>query len=169
MFFHSPSKNKNIIWVDDYNAFCYEVLEDVIHHHLEHGWTVSHTEEHYQGLKQSTNGIEHGLPFIFRLDMHVVEAPADIKLSEVLGPIELQNKFGDQEKGVLVLDCYGIKRAIVLDQAEQTIFLLDKEDQSSHKEFRGPNLSSVQVFFEEGVELLLLHRGQRVPLERLGF
>ena len=47
--------------------------------------------------------------------MHVVEAPADIKLSEVLGPIELQNKFGDQEKGVLVLDCYGIKRAIVLD------------------------------------------------------
>ena len=115
MFFHSPSKNKNIIWVDDYNAFCYEVLEDVIHHHLEHGWTVSHTEEHYQGLKQSTNGIEHGLPFISRLDTYIVEAPADIKLSEVLGPIELQNKFGDQEKEVFVLDCHSIKREIVLD------------------------------------------------------
>ena len=47
--------------------------------------------------------------------MYIVEALADIKLSKVLGPMELQDKFRDQEEEVLVLDYYSIKRVIVLD------------------------------------------------------
>ena len=47
--------------------------------------------------------------------MYIVEALADIKLSKVLGSMELQDKFRDQEEEVLVLDYYSIKRVIVLD------------------------------------------------------
>jgi len=59
--------------------------------------------------------MEHSLLFISRLNMYIVEALADIKLSKVLGPMELQDKFRDQEEEVLVLDYYSIKRVIVLD------------------------------------------------------
>jgi len=59
--------------------------------------------------------MEHSLLFISRLDIYIVEALADIKLSKVLGPMELQDKFRDQEEEVLVLDYYSIKRVIVLD------------------------------------------------------
>ena len=59
--------------------------------------------------------MEHSLLFISRLDIYIVEALADIKLSKVLGPMELQDKFRDQEEEVLVLDYYSIKRVIVLN------------------------------------------------------
>jgi len=59
--------------------------------------------------------MEHSLLFISRLDIYIVEALADIKLSKVLGSMELQDKFRDQEEEVLVLDYYSIKRVIVLD------------------------------------------------------
>jgi len=59
--------------------------------------------------------MEHSLLFISRLDIYIVEALADIKLSKVLGPIELQDKFRDQEEEVLILDYYSIKRVIVLN------------------------------------------------------
>jgi len=59
--------------------------------------------------------MEHSLLFISRLDMYIVEALADIKLSKVLGSMELQDKFRDQEEEVLILDYYSIKRVIVLN------------------------------------------------------
>jgi len=59
--------------------------------------------------------MEHSLLFISRLDIYIVEALADIKLSKVLGPMELQDKFRDQEEEVLILDYYSIKRVIVLN------------------------------------------------------
>ena len=89
IFFHSSSKNENVVQVDNYNTFCYKVLEDVVHHYLEYGWTVSHTKKYYQQLKQSMVGMEHGLPFISGLDMYIVETPANIKLGEILGSTKL--------------------------------------------------------------------------------
>jgi len=40
------TKDEDVIHVDDHNPFIYELLEDVIHHHLECRWAVSETEEH---------------------------------------------------------------------------------------------------------------------------
>jgi len=34
-------------------------------------------------------GMECGLPFIFGLDMYIVETPANIKLGEILGSTKL--------------------------------------------------------------------------------
>ena len=36
--------------IDHHNAFCYEIPEDIVHHGLEGGWAVSHSEEHHQVL-----------------------------------------------------------------------------------------------------------------------
>jgi len=62
----------------DNDTFCYEVLEDVIHHGLEDGGAVGHTKEHYQRFEQVSIGPESCLPLISRLDVDVVETPTNI-------------------------------------------------------------------------------------------
>jgi len=47
MLFLHPSEDQDVIQIDYHNAFCYEVLEDVVHHDLEGGWTVGYPKEHY--------------------------------------------------------------------------------------------------------------------------
>jgi len=42
-----PDKDQDVIQIDHYNAFYYEVLKDVIYYGLEDGQTVSHPKEHY--------------------------------------------------------------------------------------------------------------------------
>jgi len=51
MLFLHLGKDQDVVQIDHYNAFHYEVLEDIIHHGLEGSWAVSHSEEHYQGFK----------------------------------------------------------------------------------------------------------------------
>jgi len=41
-------EDQDVVQVDHHNTFYYEVLEDVVHHGLKGGWTVSHSKEHYQ-------------------------------------------------------------------------------------------------------------------------
>ena len=50
LLFHL-GKDQDVIQVDYHNAFCYEVLEDVIHHGLEGSWAVGHSKKHYQRFK----------------------------------------------------------------------------------------------------------------------
>ena len=57
LLFH-PGKDQNVIQIDHHDAFCYEVLEDVVHHGLEGGQAVSHAKEHYQGFEQASIGLE---------------------------------------------------------------------------------------------------------------
>ena len=35
-----------IIHVDDYDAGVCQILEDGVHHGLEHGWGIAHSKEH---------------------------------------------------------------------------------------------------------------------------
>jgi len=51
MLFLCLGKDQDIVQIDYYNAFRYEILENVIHHSLEDGWAVSYSEEHHQGFK----------------------------------------------------------------------------------------------------------------------
>ena len=62
-------------------------LEDVVHHGLEDGWTVSYSKEHYQGFEQTSIGLEGHLPLVSGLNANVVETPMDIQLGEVSGPV----------------------------------------------------------------------------------
>ena len=59
--------------------------------------------------------MEGRLPFISRLDAHIVEPPPDVKFCEVLGSAELGDEFGDEGERIPVFDSHDIQRAIVLD------------------------------------------------------
>jgi len=62
----------------------------------------------------------------------VIETLADIELGEISSSPELGHEFRDQQKRILVLDCYGVECTIVLKQPERAIFLFDEEHWSSH-------------------------------------
>jgi len=78
VFFLCLGKDQDIVQIDYYGTFCYEVLEDVVHHGLEGGQTVSHSKEHYQGFKQTSIGLEGCLPLVSGLNVNVVETLTDV-------------------------------------------------------------------------------------------
>ena len=119
--------------------------EDVVHHSLEGGRTVGHSEEHYEGFEEAAIGTEGCLPFVSRLDSYVIETPSDVKLGEVLGSTELGDEFRDEGEGVPVLDGYGVQRVIVLDQPKQTILLFNEEYWDCDRGLGGSDLSGIQV------------------------
>jgi len=116
---------------------------------LEGGGTVGHSEEHHKRLEETAVGVEGCLPFISRLDTHIIETPSDIKFCEVSGSVELGDEFGDERKRVPVLDSYGIQYAIVLDQPERTIFLFNEEHRGCYGGLGRSDLSGTQVFLRK--------------------
>jgi len=151
VFLFHLRKDQNVIQVHYYNSFGYESFEDVVHYSLEGGGTVGHSEEHHERFKEAAVGAEDYFPFISGLDVYVIETPVDVKFCEVLGSAELGNKFGDEGEGVSVLDGYGVQHAIVLDQLERIIFLLNEEHRGCYRELGWPNASGTQVFLQEGI------------------
>ncbi|KAG6872476.1 hypothetical protein C0993_002128, partial [Termitomyces sp. T159_Od127] len=105
-----------------------EVPKDVIHHCLESGWTVSESEEHDKGFKQSTIGPKGSLPLVSFLNVHIVVAPPDVQFGEVLRPPEVIDELGDEGERVAILHRHGVKDLVVLDQPERAILLFDEED-----------------------------------------
>jgi len=51
MLFFYLGEDQDVVQIDHYDTFYYEVPEDVVHHSLEGGQTVSHSKEHYQGFE----------------------------------------------------------------------------------------------------------------------
>ena len=64
MVFDCASVYYNIIHIDHHISFVDEVLEYVIHHGLEGGWTVGKAEEHDQGFEEAPIHSEGGFPLI---------------------------------------------------------------------------------------------------------
>jgi len=87
---------------------------------LEDGRTVSHSKEHYQGFEQTSIGPEGCLLLVSGLNADIVETPADIQLGKVSGSTELGHEFGDEGKGVLVLDRHRIECTIELPIAPES-------------------------------------------------
>ena len=125
--------------------------QNVIHYSLEGSGTVGHFEEHYKKFEEAAVSTEDHFPFISRLNVYIIEAPANIQFREVPSSTELGDEFGDERKGISVLDGYGIQYMIVLDQLEQAIFLLNEEHRGCYGGFGGLNSSSMQVFLQEGI------------------
>src|SRR5258706_1315857 len=66
-----------------------EVLEDIIHHCLEHHGGVTQSEEHDGWLKQPLVSSECSLPLIPFLDPHIIESPLEVKYGEELSIVEV--------------------------------------------------------------------------------
>jgi len=82
---------------------------------LEGSGAVSHSKEHHEGFKEAAIGAEGCFPFISRLDVYIIEAPADVEFCEVFSSTELRDKFGDKEERISVFDGHSVQRVIVLD------------------------------------------------------
>jgi hypothetical protein len=93
VFLDSLGKYQDVIQVNYHNSFCNKFLEDVVHHGLEGGWTVSETKEHHQGLEQAPVGMESRFPLIPFLHPDIVETPPDSQFGEVSGPSKLGDEF----------------------------------------------------------------------------
>src|SRR5258707_9360527 len=76
-----------------------EILEDIVHHHLEHHRGVTQSEEHDVWLKQPSVSLECSLPLIPFLDLHIVESPLEVKYSEELSVVEAGEDIGDKGGG----------------------------------------------------------------------
>jgi len=126
--------------------------------------TVGHSKEHHKRLKEAVVGVEGCFPFISGLDTYVIETPSDIKFCKVPSSAELGDKLRDEGKRVSVLNSYGIQYAIVLDQLEQAIFLLNEEHRGCYGGFGRSDLSGMQVFLQEGIQLSLFQWEQGIDL-----
>jgi len=71
--------------------------------------------------------MEGCLELISELDTYIVKSLSNVEFGEVLGSVKLRNKLRNQEKRVLVLNCYRIKCSVVLNKTERIIPFLDKE------------------------------------------
>ena len=85
MMFDCVGIYQDVIHVDHHIALIDEVLEDVIHHCLEGGWTIGETKEHDEGLKEASIHLNFGFPFIALFDSHIVISPMYIQLCEIPG------------------------------------------------------------------------------------
>jgi len=61
-----------------------ELMEDIIHHCLEHCGGVTQSKKHDSWFKQPSVSSECSLPLITFLDLHIVESPVEIEYGEEL-------------------------------------------------------------------------------------
>ena len=85
MVFDRASAYQDIIHIDCHISFINKVLEDVIHHGLEGGWTVGEAKEHDQGFEEALIHLEGGFPLVSLFDSHIVVSPMYIQFCKVPG------------------------------------------------------------------------------------
>ena len=132
VFIQCVSEDQNVIHVNTDNTLHDEVMEDLIHHGLEGGRTVSETEVHYQRLEETMVCLECHLPFISFLDVDIVVAPADVQFGKIPCTLESVDQVVDEGEWVVVFLHDGVQCVVVLDEVEFSI-LLDEENQSSER------------------------------------
>jgi len=108
-------KDQDVVQVYYNNPFHYDGSEDVVHHSLEGSGAIGHSEEHYKGFEEALVSAKGHFPLISGLDVYIIETPADIQFCEVLGSMELGDKFGDEEERIFILNSYSVQSMIVLD------------------------------------------------------
>ena len=96
MFFYGPSKDKNVVQIDNYYIFYNEIPKNVIHYYLESSQTIDHFKKYHKRLKQTIVSIEDCLPLIARLDIYIIKPLPNVELGKVLGSTKLRDKLGNQ-------------------------------------------------------------------------
>src|ERR1700677_2596253 len=109
-----------------------EVLQDGVHHCLERGGGIGESEEHDRRFKAASVHSEGGFPFGSFFDSKIVITPPKIHFGEVFRTSEFVDKFGDEGKGIIILNSVRVKVAIILawSQASAIGFRNIKEQRS---------------------------------------
>jgi hypothetical protein len=82
MHFDALREDEDVIKVYTNHAFHDEVLENVVHHHLEGGGRISESEKHHQGLIEAAISMKHCLPLVTILHPNILVPPLHIELGE---------------------------------------------------------------------------------------
>ena len=114
VLFKGFCENEDVIQIHHHHSFRNEFSEDVVHHGLEGGGTVSEAKEHHQWFEESTVSAEGGFSFISLFHADIIETPSDVQLHEVSCPSEFLYQLGDEWKRVFVLHRDGIQSTVVL-------------------------------------------------------
>jgi hypothetical protein len=142
------------------HAFHDEVLENVVHHCLEGGGRVSESEKHHQGLVEAVISTKHCLPLVTLFHSNILVPPSYIELCEEFCAAKLIHQFGDEGKGIVILDHDGVECAIVLYEMQRSILLFDEED----GRFQWSNLPHRKVLLDELVQFNLFVQSKRIDL-----
>src|ERR1700677_2947525 len=114
MFLEILGENENIIHVDDDVSFVNKVFQNGIHHGLERGGRISKSEEHDRQFKAASICGKGGFPFVSFLDAKIVVSPPKIHLGEEFRTSEFVDEFGDEGKGIIILNGVRVKITIIL-------------------------------------------------------
>ncbi|KAG5334139.1 hypothetical protein C0989_004339 [Termitomyces sp. Mn162] len=107
------------------------VMKDVVHEVLKSGGGVSHSEEHYEVLKEAIAGAKGGLPFMSWSDLDIVVARAEVYLCVNLGTAEMINEVSNQGEGIPVLFGDFVEPPIIHTELEGPILLLGEQNRSA--------------------------------------
>ena len=88
--------NEDIIHIAYHLTVVDELMEYVIHHCLECHRGVAQSKEHDGWFKQASVSLEHSLPLIALLNLHVVEPPVEVEYHEGLGITEAGQDVRDK-------------------------------------------------------------------------
>ena len=111
--------DEDIIHIDNdvctmLQVFNVQVMEDVVHHCLEHAGGICQTEEHDQQLEQAVFCLKCSFFLISSFNLDVIVSPMDIKLGEDVDILNLTNQVQNEWQRVAVADGVFIQLAIVL-------------------------------------------------------
>ena len=96
MFLKVSGVDQNVVKINGYFAFRNEVCKDVVHHVLESGRGIGHSEEHDGWFEQSTIGNKGSFELVAFSDPNVVVPPTNIKLGKELGASESIDQLRNQ-------------------------------------------------------------------------
>src|SRR5229473_454895 len=78
MLLHHLGGNEDVVHIDEYKSSVDKILEEFVHHRLEHCRGVGKTKEHHQGFKHSFVCLEGSFPFVTFLDSNIVVPPSNL-------------------------------------------------------------------------------------------
>jgi hypothetical protein len=75
----------------DNDSLCDKVLEDLIHHSLEGGWTIGETKVQHKWLKEAAICVEGCLPLVALSDTDIIVSPVHVELGKVAHTLEVMD------------------------------------------------------------------------------
>jgi len=103
-----------VIHVDSDISFTDKIMEYSVYHCLKGGWWVGEAEEHHGWFIESFIGDECCFPLVLLFNENFVIPPFNIKPSKEGAPLKSVNQLGNEGQWVVVFDCPGIPRLVIL-------------------------------------------------------
>jgi hypothetical protein len=114
-----------------------------VHEVHEVGWGICETKGHHQELVKTITSGESSFRNVTRSNFDLVVTRTKVDLGENIGSSQLIKKNIDSGKRIFVLDGYCIERSVVNTQPQATIFLFDKESETTPRRRARANITLI--------------------------